>query len=388
MKKPLKISPFHVMDILARCKEMESQGRDVVHMEIGEPDFATPQPIIDAGIAALELNTTHYTSAQGLAELRKKISHYYQSEFSILLDPEQIIITPGASGALQLVLASLIPGNRSLMLSDPSYPCNRNVSMLYGGKVVAVPVSHETDYQLNAHLVKQNWRDSVVAVLIASPSNPTGSICNPEHLLEIADFLATKNSFLIVDEIYQGLTYSSHSSTVATLRENIFVLNSFSKYFGMTGWRIGWLAAPKTHIDELDAIAQNTYLATSTISQHAALAAFDVETRGILEQRRQIFQKRRDLVCQLLSDLDINVPVVPQGAFYVYANVSKYCNDSFKFCKEILEEEAVAITPGCDFGDYRANEFVRFAYTTSEERLRLGFKRLREFISKKIRLSQ
>ena len=381
MDKKIKINPFHVMDILARCKQMEAQGQDVVHMEIGEPDFSTPQPIIEKGISVLQQKNTRYTSAQGLYELRESISRYYEAKFSNQVGSEQIIITPGASGALQLVLASLLQEKQKLMLCDPTYPCNRNVSRLFGADIVSVPVDHATEFQLNVQLVKRHWCDSIAAVLIASPSNPTGTICKLRDLLEIADFLATKNKYLIVDEIYQGLTYSGDNSSVAASRKNIFVLNSFSKYFGMTGWRVGWLVAPKTHIDELDAIAQNTYLATSTISQYAALAAFESETISILEQRRQVFQKRRDLVCDLLADLGIEVPVIPQGAFYIYADVSKYTNDSFSFCKQLLEEKAVAITPGCDFGDYRANYFVRFAYTTSEERLALGIQRLREFIT-------
>ncbi|MEM8844341.1 MAG: aminotransferase class I/II-fold pyridoxal phosphate-dependent enzyme [Pseudomonadota bacterium] len=380
MKKHIQINPFHVMDILARCKEMEAQGRDVVHMEIGEPDFSTPQPIIDAGISVLNEKNTYYTSAQGLYELRENICAYYKEKFSITVVPEQIIVTPGASGALQLVLLALLQNKHQLMLGDPTYPCNRNLSRLFGGGVVSVPVDDSTEFQLTTSLVKKHWCDSVSAVLVASPSNPTGTICKLEELLEIADFLASKNKYLIVDEIYQGLTYSKAATSVAALRDNIFVLNSFSKYFGMTGWRVGWLVAPSSHISELDAISQNTYLATSTIAQHAALAAFKVETIETLEQRRNIFQQRRDLVCDLLSDLGIDVPTIPQGAFYIYANISKHTDDSFDFCKQLLERKAVAITPGCDFGDYRANEFVRFAYTTNEERLKLGLLRLKEFL--------
>ena len=227
MKKELDITPFHVMDILARCKQMEAQGRDVVHMEIGEPDFPTPQTIANAGIAAIQNQLTQYTSALGLFELRASISEYYNKRFSVSVEPEQIVITPGASGALQLVLSYVLLADKKLMTCDPTYPCNRNVTRLMGGEVVAVPVNSETDFQLNLRLVEENWQDDIAAVLVASPSNPTGTLCKQAQLLEIADFLATKNKLLIVDEIYQGLTYDIDSETVACLRNNIIVINSF-----------------------------------------------------------------------------------------------------------------------------------------------------------------
>ncbi len=378
----INIAPFHVMDILARCKQMEARGIDVIHMEIGEPDFDTPATITQAGIDALQSNLTHYTSAQGLAELRCAIGQYYQDRFKATVDSEQIIITPGASGALQLILSYLLSNKRTLMISDPSYPCNRNVAQLVGGKVLAVPVTEDVQFQLTASLVSQYWDDDIAAVLIASPSNPTGTICSKQTLLEIAEFLQHHDRYLIVDEIYQGLTYGVESETVASLQNNIIVLNSFSKYFGMTGWRAGWLVAPHSMIGALDAIAQNTYLATSTIAQHAALAAFMPDTRQILEARRSTFEQRRDLLCQSLASIGISLPVIPQGAFYVYADISEYSQDSFIFCRELLEEQALAITPGCDFGDYQANRFVRFAYTTSEEKILQGMARLEKFLNR------
>lgn len=376
------VKPFHVMDILARCKAMEAQGRDIVHMEIGEPDFTTPQPIIDAGIQALQENLTHYTSAQGLYSLREKISQYYLNRFAVKIHPEQIIITPGASGALQLILSYVLATGKKIMLCDPSYPCNKNVAQLLKGEVVSVPVNQQTQYQLNIDLLEKHWQDDVAAVLVASPSNPTGTICSKEQLMAMAEFLAAKNSLLIVDEIYQGLTYEQESQTVAGSLDNVFILNSFSKYFGMTGWRIGWLCSPDRHIQALDAIAQNTYLASSTIAQHAALAAFEEETMVILEQRREIFNKRRDLLCDALNALRLEVPVVPQGAFYIYAKVTRFSQDSFSFCQALLEDQGVAITPGCDFGDYQANDYVRFAYTTSEARINEGMQRLENFLAR------
>ena len=381
MNNKSAIKPFHVMDILARCKQMEAQGKDVVHMEIGEPDFASPEPIVRAGIEALRNNLTHYTGALGLWELRERIATYYRRRLRVDVDAEQIVVTPGASGALQLIFAHLLRKNKKIMVSDPSYPCNRNLATIFGGDARAVPVNADSQYQLTVELVEKNWCRDITAVLIASPSNPTGTLCNVGQLLEIADWLAKKNSVLVVDEIYQGLNYGAAASSVAGLRENIFVLNSFSKYFGMTGWRVGWLVSPPDHIPELDAIAQNTYLATSTVAQHAAMAAFSAETRAILEQRRDIFMQRRDLMLAALQETDIQVPVIPQGAFYIYADVSKYTDDSFEFCRVLLEQTAVAVTPGCDFGAHLAQQHIRFAYTTSEKRLRAGMQRLQEFIS-------
>ena len=368
------------MDILARCKEMEAQGRDVIHMEIGQPDFDTPAPITQAGIDALQGNQTHYTSAQGLALLRQRICQYYKERFNVAVDSDQIIVTPGASGALQLILSYVLQENQTLIISDPAYPCNRNLTHLLGGKVLAIPVDVSTQFQLNVDLLEKNWCDDVAAVLVASPSNPTGTVCSKPVLFEMANYLASKNRYLIVDEIYQGLSYDIESETVANAYENVFVLNSFSKYFGMTGWRIGWAVAPHHAIEQLDAIAQNTYLASSTIAQHAALAAFLPETIEILERRRLVFKQRRDILCHSLEALGIRVPVIPQGAFYVYADISRYSEDSFSFCRSLLEDQALAITPGCDFGEYQANKYVRFAYTTSEARIRQGMKRLKQYL--------
>lgn len=382
MSSDFSIPPFHVMDILARAKQMEARGKSIVHMEIGEPDFASPRPIIDAGIAALQQEKTFYTPATGLPALRDSIQHYYQNTLQANVDKEQIMITPGASGALQLIFAYVLRMGRKIMIADPNYPCNRNLPTLYEGEALNVAVEATTNYHLTTELVEQHWSDDVSAVLIASPSNPTGTICEVERLLAIADFLAKKNRFLIVDEIYQGLHYESSAQTVAGLRENVFVINSFSKYFGMTGWRVGWLVAPHKYISMLDAVAQNTYLAASTVAQYAALAAFQDETIEILEQRREIFMQRRNLVCEKLSSMHIDVPVIPQGAFYIYANIAKFAEDSFSFCRKLLEEQGVAITPGCDFGEHLANQYVRFAFTTEENKLRDGMQRLQAFIKR------
>ena len=369
------------MDILARCQQMEAQGHDIIHMEIGEPDFPAPQPILDAGIVALEKQQTFYTSAQGLPELRAAISQDYAQRFNCAVEEQQIFITPGASGAIQLVFSYVLQQRKTLMIGDPTYPCNRNVAELFKAKIEAVAVDEISDFQLDLEGVQTHWHEDVAAVLIASPSNPTGTVSDKQELLAIADFLAVKGSVLIVDEIYQGLNYGNTPSSVAGMRDNIFVINSFSKYFGMTGWRVGWCVTPNAYIKSLDAIAQNTYLASSTPAQFAALAAYNEQTFEIVEQRRNIFKQRRDLICDALNKMPIKVPCIPQGAFYVYVNIADVSEDSFEFCQQILEKTGVAVTPGCDFGQYRAQQYIRLAYTSHEDRLYEGMKRLERYIS-------
>lgn len=374
------ITPFHVMALLARARELEAQGRSVVHMEIGEPDFTTAQPIIDAGIRALQQGKTHYTPAVGMSTLRDTIAGHYQEQYGLEIDPRRIIVTPGASGALQLLLALLVDSGSQVLMSDPGYPCNRNFVLLYDGEPIAIPVSAADGYQLSAALLEQYWSAKTTCVLLASPSNPTGTIISPQHLSALLDIVRRHKGALIVDEIYHGLTYGEGVGTALALGEDVFVINSFSKYFGMTGWRLGWLVAPAACIDALDRLAQNLYLAAPTVAQHAALAAFEPETMIILEQRRQAFRERRDYLLPALRQLGFDIAVEPQGAFYLYANCSRFTDDSFAFCNELLEKAGVAITPGIDFGQFEANLHVRFAYTTSLPQLQQGVERIAGFL--------
>ena len=374
------ITPFHVMSLLARARELEAQGRSIVHMEIGEPDFTTAQPVIDAGIRALQRGETHYTPAVGLLPLREAIARHYLDQYGLQVDARRIVVTPGASGALQLLLALLVDPGSEVLMADPGYPCNRNFVYLYEGEPVAVPVTAGQGYQLNADLLDQYWSDATCCALLASPSNPTGTIIGREALSAIVEVVRRHNGSLIVDEIYHGLTYGSDVNTALALGEDVFVLNSFSKYFGMTGWRLGWLVAPPGHVDALDRLAQNLFLAAPTVAQHAALAAFQPETQAILERRRQEFRRRRDYLLPALRELGFVIPVEPQGAFYLYADCSRFTGDSFGFCNELLERAGVAITPGIDFGRYKAGEHVRFAYTTSLEQLEQGVERLARFL--------
>ena len=377
------ITPFHVMALLARARELEAQGRSIVHMEIGEPDFATPQPIIDAGIRALQEGRTHYTPAVGLRELREAIARDYLKHDGLEIDPRRIIVTPGASGALQLLLALLVDPGSEVLMTDPGYPCNSNFVRLFDGKPVRVPVGAAQRYQLDAGSIEAHWHDNTVCAMITSPSNPTGTVIAPDSLEALYAAVRARGGGLIVDEIYQGLTYGERPRSALALGDDLFVINSFSKFQGMTGWRLGWLVAPESSIDALDALAQNLFLAAPTLAQYAALAAYEDEARAIIESRRQAFQARRDYLLPALTGLGFDIPVQPEGAFYLYANCEHLTDDSFAFTHDLLEQAGVAITPGIDFGEWKAQHHVRFAYTTSVENLKLGVERISEYTGRK-----
>jgi aspartate/methionine/tyrosine aminotransferase len=374
------IQPFHVMALLARARELEAAGRSIIHMEIGEPDFVTPQPVIDAGHAALTAGFTHYTPATGLPELRRRIADFYHTRYGIEVDPARIVVTPGASAALQLVLAALVDPGERVLLADPGYPCNRNFVHLLGGEPVSLPVDAASNYQPGVRQVREAWDARTAALLVASPSNPTGSLLDAGTLREYLAIAEAGGGGLIVDEIYHGLVYDDEAVTALAVSDEIIVINSFSKYFGMTGWRLGWLVAPRPLVPELDKLAQNLFLAAPTLSQHAALHAFAPDTLAILEQRRAEFRQRRDYLLPALRELGFDIPVTPAGAFYLYADCSRFTSDSQAFSQQLLEEAGVAITPGIDFGSHRPESHVRFAYTTSLENLQEGVRRLREHL--------
>jgi aspartate/methionine/tyrosine aminotransferase len=375
------IEPFYVMDLLAYARELEAQGRNIIHMEIGEPDFPTPEPIRQAAQSVLATNPIHYTSALGLPELREAISGFYRQRYQLDIPASRIVVAPGASGALQLVTGILINPGDAVLMADPGYPCNRHFVRLFEGDAVSVPVGPDTHYQPDRGLLERYWADKTRAVLIASPSNPTGSLIPAEQLREIYQLARQRDAVLIVDEIYHGLTYVGQPQSALELGDSVFVVNSFSKYFGMTGWRLGWIVAPEWAVEALDRLAQNLFLAPPTLSQHAALAAFHPETIDILEERRAAFQERRDFLVPALKALGFGIPEQPQGAFYIYANSARFSDDSFVFCRRLLDEAGVAITPGKDFGTHAAAEHVRFAYTSDMESLAEGVKRLKEYLN-------
>ena len=386
------ISPFHVMRVLERAKALEKQGRDIIHMEVGEPDFTTPEPIITAAKRALSQGLTQYTPAAGIIELRQAIAGFYQTRYGVTVSPERIIITPGATGALQLVLGALLNVGDEVFMPDPGYPCNRHYVELYNGKPVALKVNAENGYQPTQSAIQQKWSNKTRALMLASPANPTGSLLNKEELqayLRTIQGLANSSGqnachpALIVDEIYHGLTYGDKQADTALSLENheqLFVINSFSKYFGMTGWRLGWVVAPESYIEPLDRLAQNIFLCAPTPSQYAAVAAFSDKSIAIMEERKEAFKARRDFLLPALRDLGFDIPIMPEGAFYLYANCKKLTDDSMIFASKLLEDTGVAITPGLDFGSNKPEEYVRFAYTTDMPKLEEAVRRLRAYL--------
>ncbi len=376
-----RIQPFHVMRLLAEARALEAAGRDIVHMEVGEPDFETPDTVRAAAHRALDTRSGHYTPALGLPALREAIAAHYRERFDVAVPAERIVVTPGASGALQLLFGALVDRHTRVLLADPGYPCNRNFAHLFDGEPVAIPVGPDTRFQLTPDLLDRHWQPGRRhVVLVTTPSNPTGSVLSLDELAALHAAVRERGGVLVVDEIYQGLVYEAPSATALALGEDLYVLNSFSKYFGMTGWRVGWLVAPASAIDVLDRLAQNLYLAAPTLAQWAALAALDEATRPELEARRDTFRERRDYLLEALCGLGFCIPLVPQGAFYVYADSSRLADDSAELCRRLLHEAGVAVTPGLDFGEHAARCHLRFAYTTSLARLREGVARMARFV--------
>lgn len=379
-KRIKQISPFHVMDILARAKQLEEDGHDVIHLEVGEPDFVTPQVVRDAAKKAIDEGRTHYTPATGLPQLREKISSYYEQRLSVSINAKNIVVTPGASGALQLVLSAVVDPGQKVLMADPGYPCNRHFVRMLEGCAQTIAVSADTQYQLTSKLIRDNWDEQTVAVMLASPSNPTGTLINRDEMQRIIDVVDELGAVLIVDEIYQGLVYDQKDFTAAEYSSNVFIINSFSKYFSMTGWRLGWLVAPDEYLQAIDRLAQNLFLAAPTISQYAALTALDAEALQVYERQKNELKARRDFLIAGMTNLGFVINVKPAGAFYIYADVSKFTQDSFAFCGDLLEKVHVAITPGIDFGEHQASHYVRFAYTQPIEKLQQALDRLGEFL--------
>lgn len=370
------IEPFHVMALLARANELQAAGHDVIHLEIGEPDFTTAEPIVRAGQAALGAGHTRYTATRGLPQLREAIARFYADRYRLSIDPQRILITPGGSGALLLAASLLVDPGKHWLLADPGYPCNRHFLRLVEGAAQLVPVGPEARYQLTPELVGRFWNGDSVGALVASPANPTGTLLERDELGALSQALRERGGHLVVDEIYHGLTYGCEAASVLEVDDEAFVLNSFSKYFGMTGWRLGWLVAPPAAVGELEKLAQNLYISAPSMAQHAALACFEPETLAILEQRRGEFAARRDYLLPALRELGFRIAVEPQGAFYLYADISVFGGDAFAFCRHFLETEHVAFTPGIDFGRYQADQHVRFAYTQSLPRLQQAVERI------------
>lgn len=377
-----RVASFRVMGLLEAAQAREAAGYDVIHLEIGEPDFPSPAPVIAAGQRALAEGRTRYTPAAGLPALREAIALHYAEHFDARIDPRRIIVTPGASGALLLASQLLVEAGDRVVMADPTYPCNRHFMALAGAEVDVVPVSSDSGWQLNRELIARHWQTRTRLAMLATPSNPTGHMLDAAQLREVADEVGHQGGHLLVDEIYQGLCYDMAPVSAAAVAPEAFVVNSFSKYFGMTGWRLGWLVAPEAAVEPLTRLAQNVFLASSTPAQHAALAAFTPECTAELEARRQAMQERRDALIAGLAPLGLMPELPPQGAFYLWLDISRYSRDSEAFCRRLLEEENVAVTPGTDFALQGGAHHIRIAFTTQVARLEEAVARLARFLER------
>ncbi len=379
-----QIAPFHVMEVQTAARALEAAGRSVVHMEIGEPDFPTPAPVIAAAQRAIAAGDVYYTSALGLPALREAIARHYADHYGVQVAPERVVVTAGSSAALLLVLALLVDRDDEVLLADPNYPCNRHLVRTLEGRPVAIPVGADSRYQLTAASVERHWTPRTRATLVATPSNPTGTTIAHDELAGIGRAVAARGGHLIVDEIYLGLSYGlgDHERPRSALStcDDAFVISSFSKHFNMTGWRLGWAVVPERHVRDIEKLAQNLYISPATPSQRAALACFLPETLAIVEARRREFEARRDFLVPALRDLGFRIPVLPTGGFFVYADTSALAADSEPFCREVLAAAGVAFTPGLDFGTHRAADHARFAYTIAQATIEDGIERLARYL--------
>ena len=378
-----RIQPFHTMELLKRARALELSGKPVLHMSIGEPDFTAPEPVVAALERAVRAGHTQYTGAMGIEPLRAAIARHYGEQYGLDIAPSRVVVTAGATGALTLACCALVnPGDRVLM-TDPSYPCNRHFVAAYDGIPELVPVGPETRYQLTLELLEAHWREGVKGTLLASPANPTGTSIPFDELARIVSATRERGAFSIVDEIYLGLSYDANPQSALALGEDLIVTNSFSKYFHMTGWRLGWLVVPEAFGRVFEKLSQNLYICASTLAQHAALACFTPEAMAEFERRRDEFRRRRDYVVPALREIGLDVPVTPDGAFYVYIDCSRYSDDSSAFADELLENALVSLVPGEDFGAHRCGRHLRLSYATSIENLREAIDRLGRYLARR-----
>ena len=369
------IRPFYVMELVKQADALRAQGRDMIYLAIGEPDFTAPEVVQRAAIAAMQRGETGYTPALGLTALREKIAGFYKTAYGIDLDPKRVIVTAGASGALLLACAALVGAGDEILMPDPSYPCNRHFVAAFDGVAKMIPSGPQDRFQLSAQMVRTHWTERTRGVLIASPSNPTGTSIAHDELGAIVQEVRARNGVTIVDEIYQGLAYEDVNPATGFPRsalefgDDVVTINSFSKFFNMTGWRLGWLVVPDALVPEIEKLNQNLFICASALAQHAALACFTDEALAIYTERRAEFKRRRDFIVPAFESLGLKVPVRPDGAFYVYADISAHADDSSAFCARMLHEANVVLVPGEDFGTHEPRRYVRASYATAYTRL-------------------
>lgn len=369
------------MALVAQAEELGAAGHDVIHLGVGEPDFPTPDAVLRAGQQALASGRTRYTAAAGIEPLREAISAFYLQQFGVAVSAERILVTPGASGGLQLLLSALVGPGDGVLLTDPGYPCNRHFVELVSAEPQPLLLTPENGWQVEPGAVAAAWQHNTRAALLASPDNPTGNVLSAANIAALADIARERNGALIVDEIYQGLVYDTPASSALAVADDVLVLNSFSKYFGMTGWRLGWVVVPPALVPDLERMAQNFFLAPSTPAQYAALAAFEPDTLAELERRRAVLAERRALLRERLPQLGFRIMGEPAGAFYLYLDASALTDDSYAFCQALLAHTHVALTPGVDFGSMHGPQrYLRVAYTCELARMEDALERIRRFL--------
>ena len=382
------IEPFRVMEMVKAAASMVRAGQDVISMSVGEPDFTAPDLVARAAMDAIQRGATQYTESLGLPALREAISAHYARAYGLDIPPQRIVVTAGASAGLLLACAALVAEGDEVLMPDPSYPCNRHFVSAFGGQAVLVPSGPAERYQLTAAQVAERWTERTRGVIVASPSNPTGTSMTPEQTRDVVAAVRARGGFSIVDEIYQGLYYGDKEGDRATsalsFGDDVITVNSFSKYFSMTGWRLGWLVLPESLVPAVEKLAQNLFICAPAIAQHAALAAFHDDAIAVFEERREEFRRRRDFLVPALRDLGFQVPVLPDGAFYVYADITQVnhalAHDSSAFGMAVLRDALVAIVPGDDFGFAAPKQHVRFSYATKYERIEQAVDRLAKLI--------
>jgi aspartate/methionine/tyrosine aminotransferase len=380
-----RIEPFYVMECAKAADEIAASpacdprqgGEPMIYLNIGEPDFTAPPRVVQAAQRCLAEGRTQYTQATGLPALREAISGWYASRFGLQVPPRRIIVTAGASAALQLATSALVQAGDEVLMSDPCYPCNRHFVTAAGGQPVLLPAGPEQRFQLDGAGVAAAWMPATRGVLLASPSNPTGTSIDPAEMARIVHETRSRGGWCIVDEIYLGLSFdAAHAGSALALGDDVICVNSFSKYFGMTGWRLGWLVVPDVLVAPIEKLAQNLYICASVIAQHAALACFLPETLAECERRRDEMRKRRDRVVPRLNDLKLTVPVMPDGAFYAWLDVSAHAKSSWDFCFDMMRRAHVALTPGRDFGTAQTERYARLSFASSEPQLDASLARL------------
>lgn len=372
---------FHAMEIFKRTLALQAQGRDIISLGIGEPDFTAAPDVVSALGKAADKGLGKYGPAAGIMPLREAIARFYGDQFGAVVDPARVIVTSGASGALMLASLALVNPGAEVLMPDPCYPANSNFIMAAGGITKLVRTEASQRFQLTARNIEENWTAQTAGVLIASPGNPTGTSIEADQLEQIIKAVHARSGFVIMDEIYLGLSYRDQRQSALLLNDDLIVLNSFSKYFHMTGWRLGWMIVPPNLVAPIEKLASSLMICPPTLAQHGALACFEPQTLALLENRREAFRARRDFLVQGLESIGIDVPAKPDGAFYVYADISRFSNSSSDLADSLLKEAGVAVVPGLDFGPAHATSKIRLAYTIGLDRLEEAVVRMDKFLN-------